>query len=686
MLFKKYSHKILLHIGLFVSLAFTHFVSVAQTRTDMSLNDTVSLRKVTRAVMSPNGEHIAYTLSYPRNPLKEASGNHWLELYIASKDGIIRPFVIDNTIVISPKWSPDSSLIWFISKKREDRFSTLYAIPENGGQQQKVFQFESDILGFDLSQNGQYVMFWAKKPLDEATRSEQKLGFIAEVFEEATPKNQLWIIDITQKQAKPRLLYNAEHVVNAQFMGNKSEVLIQSTPSANMNDVVTKKSLQRIGLDGQIIMRYRHVGKMGQAAVSPNGKYIAFVGSDDIHAPAEGRLMLAESDKPDVSLHLTDFEGEVTEVTWLSNSTVGFIAHVGTKSLFASKKVSSAGTKYRKIIDNGGILTKVSVDKSGKNYALISNKRTHPAEAYWYSNRNLIRASNSNPWLSKKKLAKQRHVEYRARDGQIIQGIYVEPLTPKPAQGYPLLLFVHGGPEVHASNGWLDRYSSPVNYAAANGYASFFPNYRGSTGRGDKFTRLGQEDYAGAEFNDLVDAVQYLDQKNLIDVTKVGISGASYGGYASAWGATALSEHFSAAVMLAGISDQVSKFGTTDIASEMVNGHSFIWPWEDWQFMLERSPIFHVKKHKTPLLIAHGLDDTRVHPSQSRILYRYLKELNQAPVRLIRYPREGHGLSRAASQLDYSTRLMRWMDYYLLQDKKSLPSRTIDPAATIEAE
>ena len=650
----------------------------AQTKSIMTPNDTVGLRKVSRAAMSPDGKYIAYTLSYPRDPETESAGSNALELYVVGKDGLSRPFITGNTVVISPKWGKDSYLIWFISKQQNDRFSSLYAIPVSGGQSQKTLQFDNDILGFDLSADGKHLIFWAKKQKTNDELALRRKGFIAEVFEETTPKNQLWIIDITESDAKPRLLYDTEHLVHAQFIPNKNEILIQSSPSANVDDVITKKSLKRINFQGQTLVNYQHVGKMTKAVPSPNGDYIAFIGSNDIHAPAEGRLMLANVNSPDVSLHLTEFEGEIKDIVWLSKNTIGFVAHMGTQAIFGSKKVSTASPSYKKILSNSGILTRVTADKSAKNLAFVNHKPSHPNEAYWYSNRKNLRASNSNPWLADKELARQKTIEYKARDGQTIQGVYVEPLTPKPANGYPLLLFIHGGPEAHISDGWVSRYSSPVHYAAAQGYASFFPNYRGSTGRGDAFTRLGQRDYAGAEFNDIVDAITHLKNENLIDENRVGISGSSYGGYASAWAATALSEHFSAAVMLAGISDQVSKFGTTDIPTEMVQGHSFIWPWQNWQWMLERSPIFHVEKHKTPLLIAHGLDDTRVHPSQSRILYRYLKQLDKAPVRLVQYPNEEHGLTKAATQLDYAKRLMRWMDYYLIQQQKELPPTTID--------
>ena len=193
---------------------------------------------------------------------------------------------------------------------------------------------------------------------------------------------------------------------------------------------------------------------------------------------------------------------------------------------------------------------------------------------------------------------------------------------------------------------------------------------------------MGQGDYAGKEFDDLVDAITHLDKQGIINKDRVGITGGSYGGYASAWGATALSEHFAASVMFVGISDQLSKFGTTDIPNEMYNVHARSYPWEKWQWMLERSPIYHTDKAKTPLLIMHGDSDTRVHPSQSMELYRYIKTRTDTPVRLVLYPGEGHGNRKVAAKLDYSIRLMRWMEFYLKGRSKGnkIPNYKIDHA------
>lgn len=150
-----------------------------------------------------------------------------------------------------------------------------------------------------------------------------------------------------------------------------------------------------------------------------------------------------------------------------------------------------------------------------------------------------------------------------------------------------------------------------------------------------------------------------------MDKKKVGVTGGSYGGFASAWLATRHSKHFAASVMFVGISNQISKSGTTDIPDEMYYVHARKRIWEDWKFFLKRSPIYHVEKCRTPILILHSKEDPRGHPSQSLELYRNLKIIGKTPVRLVWYPGEGHGNRKAATRYDYSLRLMRWMNHYL---------------------
>ncbi len=149
---------------------------------------------------------------------------------------------------------------------------------------------------------------------------------------------------------------------------------------------------------------------------------------------------------------------------------------------------------------------------------------------------------------------------------------------------------MHGGPEAHDRNGWKTSYSNPGQMAAARGFAVFYPNYRGSTGRGVAFSKTSQGDPAGKEFDDLVDAVDHLVAIGLVDKAKVGITGGSYGGYATGWCSTYYTDRFAAGVMFVGISDNLSKVGTTDIANEEFHVHALKRPWDDWQFFLRAQP------------------------------------------------------------------------------------------------
>jgi len=176
---------------------------------------------------------------------------------------------------------------------------------------------------------------------------------------------------------------------------------------------------------------------------------------------------------------------------------------------------------------------------------------------------------------------------------------------------------------------------------------------------------LGQSDAAGGEFDDLIDAADHLIEAGIADRERVGATGGSYGGYATAWLATYYSDRIAAGVMSVGISNKLTKSLTTDIPHEDRAVHTRYDPWTNWQFSLERSPIYHVEKCRTPLLILGGAGDTRVNPEQSLQLYRALDLLDQAPVRYVKYPGEGHGNRRATSRYDFSRRQMRWFDHYL---------------------
>jgi dipeptidyl aminopeptidase/acylaminoacyl peptidase len=291
-----------------------------------------------------------------------------------------------------------------------------------------------------------------------------------------------------------------------------------------------------------------------------------------------------------------------------------------------------------------------------------------------------VRKTQHNPWLKDVKFGKQEVVSYTARDGEFdIDGLLILPVDYERGKSYPLIVMVHGGPEAHYSNGWLTAYSMPGQLGASRGFAVFYPNYRGSTGRGVEFTMSSQRDLSGKEFDDIVDGVDYLIERGIADPDRVGVTGGSYGGYATAWMSTYYSDRFAAGVMFVGISNNLSKWGTSDIPEELYLVHSRSRLWEDWMDYLKRSPVYYVDRSETPLLIMHGKEDTRVHPGQSLELYRHIKVRKpEVPLRLVWYPGEGHGNRKATSRFDYNLRMMEWFETYLMEKAETLPDKKLN--------
>jgi dipeptidyl aminopeptidase/acylaminoacyl peptidase len=369
---------------------------------------------------------------------------------------------------------------------------------------------------------------------------------------------------------------------------------------------------------------------------------------------------------------------DAEDVVWEDAESLLWIASRGVERALERQRLD--GPPATVLAGGGPIWSDLELAPGSGALALVADSPAHPEELFLGGLDGAAprRVSDSNPWLADRRLAPQEAVSFRARDGLELEGLLIRPLAPAAGERVPLVLVVHGGPEAHFANGWLTTYSRPGQLLAARGFAVFYPNYRGSTGRGLEFAKTSQADPAGKEFDDLVDAVDHLIAAGLVDRERVGVTGGSYGGYATAWSATRHSERFAAGVMFVGISEKVAKLGTSDIPVELYSVHARRWPWENWQLMLERSPVYWVEQARTPLLILGGDADPRVHPSQSLVLYRYLKLLDKAPVRYVVYPGEKHGNRNAAARLDYTLRAVRWFEHYLQGPGGAPPPPAVD--------
>jgi dipeptidyl aminopeptidase/acylaminoacyl peptidase len=674
------------HFAARVSISFALLLVLAAlplaAQSVLTPHDVARIRVVGDAVISPDGAQIAYVLSVPRNPMTEEDGPAWAELHLLGADGKSRAFITGAVNVSAVQWTPDGKSIAFLARRTGDKGNSIYVIPADGGEARKLASAETSISGYTLCPHMRHVAYLAQEAAPDARRKLTERGFNQEVYEENLRPVRVWMaeLDASGTAGKPHLvdLPGSASAITWSPAGETIAVALAPTPLTD-DDLMSRK-IYVFSEEGKVLTHFNNPGKLGQFAWSPDGKNIAMISAADLNDPAAGRLMVVSAAGGALKDLLPNYEGHVGAIAWQGNDTVMYIGNEGVWTTYA--KVSLAGERKTLIPTGGRILTGFTLSKDGLSAAFVGQSDHRPSDifAMKHGDAEPKRLTDVNPWLAQKKLAAQEVVKYKARDGLELEGILIRPLDEVKGQRYPLILVVHGGPEARDANGWLTGYASPGQMAAARGFAVFYPNYRGSTGRGVAFSKLSQSDPAGKEFDDYVDAVDHLIAAGLVDKSKVGITGGSYGGYATAWGATYYSARFAAGVMFVGISDKIAKFGTTDIPQEESLVHALHYPWDNWQKFLERSPIYHAQKNHTPLLILGGMDDPRVHPTQGMMLYRYLKTLNQAPVRWVRYPGEQHGNRRAASRLDYSLRMMQWMEHYLKGPGGAAPPPDVDYA------
>ena len=526
--------------------------------------------------------------------------------------------------------------------------------------------FKGILLFLPLEFKVVFLLFDFAQPCFLAVKLLQaKAGFNAKVYEEEFRPARMFAATVgAEVDESPREIPLPGFVSAFDIAPDGSFGIVETAPTPLVDDSYTSKRVNIIDLaTGNVRAVVETPGKIGDVEISPDGTLLSLIAGIDKNDPAATTLHMVETSNGKINTLNPAAEKAVVDTEWLDDGRLAVIEDFGVQSVL--RIYDAGGNQLEEIDPNGLILTGLEAD--GGKLVVRADSPTHPSELFVLNGTTFERWTTHNPWLSEITFAPQRAYTYTARDGQQIEGVLIEPMGEKKRNGAPTIMNVHGGPEAHESNGWQTAYSKPGQGAAAKGYAVFLPNYRGSTGYGGAFAKQHQGNYTDPEFTDIVDAKRALVAEGITDPDRTGITGGSYGGYASAWGATYHSDEYAASVMFVGISDQTSKFGTTDIPYEMYNVHSRAWPWDNWQKMLEVSPIYHTDKANTPILIMHGEDDTRVDPSQSMELYRFLKVRKpDLPVRLVFYPGEGHGNRLAASRYDYNLRMMEWFDTYLM--------------------
>lgn len=632
--------------------------------TILTPEDVASIEYITDAVISKDGNKVAYQKLIPKDP-KALNAPASVHLYVYDRStNQTRPYVTAyNTNDIA--FRPGHNSITFTARRETDQTTALYEIGLAGGEANKIFEFDGPVTSYDWYSDGNKLAFVSH----ESEKEESPLPYQPEVYEEDLQNSTAYIVELNNPN--PRALQVEGHATAVKWSPDGGKLAVSAAPSSLIDDFYTGQKIYIVDANGlSVTGQVDHKAKLGEFQWSPDGRRIAFIGGANENDPIDGRIFVANATGGTPQNLQADFKGKFEGIEWRDNKTLSYLASEG---VYSSLGTIGLDGKMNKFYQNDN--TAIShFSRADKDFiAFVASTAQHPNELYTLKPKasSANRITTSNPWLQNELFGKQEVISYKAADGLDIQGILIHPVNSSGES--PLITVVHGGPEAHYNNGWLTGYSLPGQMAAGEGYYVFYPNYRGSTGRGFEFAVSSQGDPGGKEFDDIIDGIDYLIDNNNIDRNSVGVTGGSYGGYATAWMATKHSDRFAAGVMSVGISNNISKWGTSDIPEEMFLVHSRKRIWDDYQFFLERSPIFYADQAQTPLLIMHGKEDTRVDPGQSYELYRHIKTRTDTPVRLVLYPGEGHGNRKSTARYDYSLRMMRWFNTFLKEDATEIP-------------
>ncbi|MFO7890589.1 MAG: S9 family peptidase [bacterium] len=640
-------------------------VLTAQEKRSMNFTDVVNLKRVSSPRLSPNGDQLLFTMSeacwkdnkYISHIYRIQTDGTGLVQMTNGKDGESGGY-----------WSPDGKTIAFISKRGADD-SQIFFLNNSGGEAIQFTKHEGDIHSLQWSPDGKQIYFSATDPLTAEEKKKKEKKDDAFLFEQNWKPRHLWVIDVKSKEEKK--LTDGDFSIQSFNLSRDDSKIVYSKAPTPLYDDVLKAEIWLMNLKDKSKKQITN-NEVYETSIelSPDNKHILFVSDSDKELDEtyfQGALFIVPVKGGTPELILPDFTPEIYGATWSADGNhIYFTANMGVHVEIFSLNMKNRNTTQ---------LTEGMHSFYGFDYipeinhiAYIVNTPNNPGKL-WIANMELFTSKMVyNPYLKDLEsfeLAKYEVIEWKGEDGYPVEGILIYPIDYQKGKRYPLLAHTHGGPAASDKMGF-DGYA---HARAGRGYAILKPNYRGSTGYGNKVLRDMVGHYFHQADGDVLTGVDYLIEKGIADPDKLGTMGWSAGGHMTNWLIT-VTDRFKAASSGAGASNWISMYAQSDV--RIYRTPWFLGdPWhEDSPLDTYRahSPIFRIHEATTPTLILVGENDKRVPMPQSVELYRGLKA-NGVPTELVVFPRSGHGPRELLHRLYRMNKQFQWLEKYI-RDKE----------------
>jgi dipeptidyl aminopeptidase/acylaminoacyl peptidase len=609
---------------------------------------------------SPDGKWIAFlsdraapNSNSDAEPAKQKQGT---QLYLISLlGGESFPVTFGEESVGEFAWSPDSASLYF---------STLQ--PWSAAKREQNKKEWKDVERFRESERGEVI---ARVGVADAmhTASEIVLKPTTDVAtgSHSKEKDKGETADIPHAKVIATLPYSVgEIVVSAD---GKTLAITSKPPSGRIEDIGAYEIYLVSALGGEPRRLTRNHLSEGSLRWSADGRQLFFSVHGDIDAAyqqIQRRIYSIDIASSKIQRWAADSFGSLSDYDVDRDGSVLASVTRGTQVQFS--RLQSSDKKLAPVTDWPGTYGDFSLAKKSSRVAFIYSSLKHPTEVYIADSLEKIGAARAitsfNQSFNERALPKGVPYRWKADDGTEVEGMLIYPPGKFGDKHLRMLTLIHGGPAAADGDKFrADHYDWGI-LAATEGWLVFRPNYRGSSGYGDKFQRDISPQLLSRPGKDITEGIDALVRDGIADPDRLTIGGYSYGGYLTNWLITQTGR-FRAAVSGAGAVEHAAVWGNDDLTFDdawYLGGT----PWEAQKNYNDQAALWQLNRVTTPTHIVAGGNDVRVPVLEAYLLERALHTL-KVPSTLLIFPGEGHGLSKNPWHGKIKVREeLKWLEKY----------------------